>query len=381
MVSLALKKDVPQSGYKQTELGLIPEDWDVVAIETQFDITAGGDLVKEDYSPHFSPPFEFPIYSNALTDKGLYGYSKSYRYEKEKITVTARGGVGHAEYRNSNFFPIGRLLVLSPKKSCDLRFITEYINNFVEFALESTGVPQLTAPQISKYVVALPSIVDEQKAIAEALSDADGLIEALSELIAKKRQIKQGAMQDLLTGKKRLAGFGGDWVSFPIGSIAPMQRGFDLPNSKLQVGIYPVVYSNGIMNYHQNYMVKSPGVVTGRSGTIGKIHFIETDFWPHNTSLWVTRFNGNNPKFIYYLYDFIGFERFSSGSGVPTLNRNDAHSFYLKLPSNPKEQEAISQILTDMDSEISTLEIKLEKAKQIKQGMMQDLLTGKVRLI
>jgi type I restriction enzyme S subunit len=154
-----------------------------------------------------------------------------------------------------------------------------------------------------------------------------------------------------------------------------------LPNSKLQQGPYPVVYSNGVLNYHAAFQAKGPGVVTGRSGTIGTVIFVEGAYWPHNTALWVTTFRGNNPKFVFYIYTSIGFERFASGSGVPTLNRNDVHAFKVRIPTSKAEQAAIAAILSDMDAEIVTLEAKLAKARQLKQGMMQELLTGRTRLI
>ncbi|MES9856297.1 MAG: restriction endonuclease subunit S [Sedimenticola sp.] len=141
------------------------------------------------------------------------------------------------------------------------------------------------------------------------------------------------------------------------------------------------MYSNGIVNFHNQFQVQGPGVVTGRSGTIGKVHHVEENFWPHNTALWVTRFNDADPKFVYYLYLIIGFSRFSSGSGVPTLNRNDAHSYKVALPALKDEQAAIASVITDMDKEIDALEKRLTKTQQLKQGMMQELLTGKTRLI
>jgi len=171
-----------------------------------------------------------------------------------------------------------------------------------------------------------------------------------------------------------------DWVVSSIGKVAPLQRGFDLVSSQLTNGVYPVVYSNGIMNFHNHAMVRGPGVVTGRSGTIGKIQYIESDFWPHNTSLWVTRFNGNNPRFIFYLYCAVDFGRFASGSGVPTLNRNDAHAFSVALPSTAAEQEAIAKALSDADALIESLEQLITKKRNLKQGAMQELLTGEKRL-
>ncbi|MBT6176842.1 MAG: hypothetical protein HOI23_06305 [Deltaproteobacteria bacterium] len=171
-----------------------------------------------------------------------------------------------------------------------------------------------------------------------------------------------------------------DWEMKAIGQIAPLQRGIDLPTSQVKEGPYPVVYSNGVMNFHNTAIARGPGVVTGRSGTLGKVHYVETDFWPHNTSLWVTRFNDNHPRFIFYLYSSIGFIRFASGSGVPTLNRNDAHAFRTALPPTKAEQEAIAEALSDADAFIESLEQLINKKRQVKQGAMQELLAGKKRL-
>jgi len=171
-----------------------------------------------------------------------------------------------------------------------------------------------------------------------------------------------------------------DWEVKPIKEIAPLQRGFDLPSHECIRGKYPVVYSNGVNFYHKKYQVKGPGVITGRSGTIGKVHYVEDDYWPHNTTLWVKDFIGSVPKYIYYLYYYIGFSRFSSGSGVPTLNRNDAHDFKSPLPPTKDEQTAIATALSDVDEWIAAQELLIQKKRRIKEGAMQQLLTGKKRL-
>lgn len=108
---------------------------------------------------------------------------------------------------------------------------------------------------------------------------------------------------------------------------------------------------------------------------------MDGDFWPHNTSLWVTSFLNNDPRFIFYLYATIGFERFATGSGVPTLNRNDVHAYEVQVPSDPNEQRAIANVLSNMDEELASLDRRLEKTQAIKRGMAQALLTGRVRLV
>jgi len=169
------------------------------------------------------------------------------------------------------------------------------------------------------------------------------------------------------------------WQKKRISDIAPLQRGFDLPVKELKEGSYPVVYSNGIGYYHKFYKIKGPGVITGRSGTIGTVHYIEENYWPHNTTLWVTDFKCNDPKYIYFLFSYIDIEQFATGSGVPTLNRNDVHLFEALCPPFP-EQQAIAEALSDVDAVVSSLTKLINKKKNIKQGAMQELLTGKKRL-
>jgi type I restriction enzyme, S subunit len=191
-------------------------------------------------SGSWSEKYCYPIYSNALTSRGLYGYCSYADHQAGSITVTARGTLGFANFRDHQYTAVGRVLVLLPKKEIAGGFFAEVINNRVKFAIESTGVPQLTAPQISNYRLPVPPF-PEQRAVAGALSDADTLIESLEQLLVKKRYLKRGAMQELLTGKKRLPGFDGEWELRPLIEVAPLQRGFDLPNGKLIQGTYPVV--------------------------------------------------------------------------------------------------------------------------------------------
>lgn len=169
------------------------------------------------------------------------------------------------------------------------------------------------------------------------------------------------------------------WVFGKVKDFAPLQRGYDLPVKNIYPGDYPVVFSNGSLKMHREYKVKGPGVVTGRSGTIGKVHFIEQNFWPHNTSLWVTDFKGNNPKFVYYFYKQLKLDRFGSGSGVPTLNRNDVHAYKTVFPVT-LEQNRIVTVLETWDSGVEKLKQKIAIKKEIKKGLMQELLTGKKRL-
>ncbi|KAB7442563.1 hypothetical protein GBB02_08795, partial [Bifidobacterium longum] len=171
----------------------------------------------------------------------------------------------------------------------------------------------------------------------------------------------------------RFAGFTDPWEQRKLIMVAPLQRGFDLPAEKIIPGVYPVMMSNGIGAYHNEYKVKGPGVVTGRSGTIGNLQYVESAFWPHNTTLWVTKFYGNHPKFIYYLYEKIDLKRYKAGSGVPTLNRNDVHDTMVFFPASRKEQELISAVLTYLDDLITLHQRKYDKLVILKKTMLEKM--------
>ena len=174
----------------------------------------------------------------------------------------------------------------------------------------------------------------------------------------------------MLVPPLRFPGFTDEWKKKSMQDIAPLQRGFDLPTQNVENGNIPVVYSNGILRNHSEGKCHGPGLVTGRSGTIGKFTFIDKgEYWPHNTSLWVTDFKDNYPKFIYYLYSTIKIEQYATGSGVPTLNRNDVHRHRTFIPS-VTEQKRISEFLSLLDERIATQNKIIEDLKKLKSAII-----------
>lgn len=218
----------------------------------------------------------------------------------------------------------------------------------------------------------------EQKEIGVYLESLENSCVASASAVQKIKLLKQSMLVKMFpqdgasVPEIRFEGFTGDWDKKKIEDVAPLQRGFDLPNSQMRAGKVPVVGSNGIFAFHDEAPVKGPGVMTGRSGTIGKIHFVEEDYWPHNTALWVTSFRGNKPEFIFYLYQSLKVEKFASGSGVPTLNRNDVHSSFTYVPSF-SEQAAIGSYLRQLDKLIELEEAKLAKLTQLKTAFLSKM--------
>lgn len=161
-----------------------------------------------------------------------------------------------------------------------------------------------------------------------------------------------------------------EWVDGTLGDILTLQRGMDLPIQDRKSGKVPIVASNGIAGYHNQAPVKAPGVVIGRSGSIGGGQYIECDFWPLNTTLWVKDFKGNDPRFCYYLLRSIDFTGLNAGSGVPTLNRNHLHPMQMKRPP-VAVQKQISSMLGALDDRIALLRASNATLEAIAQALFK----------
>lgn len=161
------------------------------------------------------------------------------------------------------------------------------------------------------------------------------------------------------------------WKITTLGEVAELQRGFDLPTQDRTEGIYPLMVSNGQDGTHDKYKVNAPGVVTGRSGTLGQIFFVKENFWPLNTTLWVKDFHGNSEKFVYYFFKTIPFDKYNAGSGVPTLNRNHIHPLPVKIPLLP-EQRAIAAVLSSLDDKIELLREQNKILEAVAQAIFKE---------
>lgn len=234
----------------------------------------------------------------------------------------------------------------------------------------------LNVKEITNVSIPFPCAEEQQK-IASFFSTLDQKIELNERKVEALEKLKKGIVQKIFTQEIRFRDKNGNqfpnWCSKKLLYVAPLQRGFDLPNSNLVPGSFPVVYSNGINFSHNSYKCEGEAVITGRSGTIGRVTYLPNcRYWPHNTTLWVTNFFNNIPKFIYYLYQYIDLHRFSTGTGVPTLNRNIIHDFVVTIPIRD-EQLKISQFLTTIDTKINTAKLRLERLQELKKGFMQQM--------
>lgn len=144
-----------------------------------------------------------------------------------------------------------------------------------------------------------------------------------------------------------------DWKDCSLGDVIELKRGYDLPQKERLPGDVPLVSSSGFTDTHAKAMVKGPGVVTGRYGTLGQVFYVEQDFWPLNTTLYVRDFKGNDPRFISYFLRDVDFLAYSDKAAVPGLNRNHLHQARVRIPTDPREQRAIAHILGTLDDMIA----------------------------
>ena len=422
-------------GYKQTEVGVIPEDWEVKTLKAlNLDISDGN------YSSKYPKASEFRVFgvpfirannvrNMSVVDDDLRYISESLHAELQKghlkkndILVTTRGEIGQIAFvpdRHIDSNINAQLVRINPSSSqFDHRFVGYLLafgNAQKQFENLQTGsaLKQLPVGRLTSLSIPLPPTKAEQEAIAEALSDADALIESLEQLLVKKRQLKQGAMQELLTGKKRLPGFSGEWEEQALFDLAGGSKEFFndgdwiesehitnegirlIQTGNIGVGCFiergdkKYIFEKSFVSLRCKEIRRGDLLIcrladpAGRSCVLPEIG--ETKII---TSVDVTIFRPPaavaNRVFLANTFStdqwFRAVSNRSGGTTHKRISRGALGRLRIRVPS-VEEQSAIATILSDMDAEIAALEAKLAKARQIKQGMMQELLTGRIRLI
>src|SRR2546428_3082047 len=276
-------------------------------------------------------------------------------------------------------FPFHRLVGL-------YHFRTKRYLKYIESIFRgNANQASITLYDLFHFQLALPRKDAEQRAIAAALSDVDALITSLDQLIAKKRNIKQAVMQQLLTGKTRLPGFSDEWVVKKLGDISAIKTGKKNNEDKSENGAYPFFVRSQTVERIHTYSFDGEAILVPGEGVIGSIyHYINGKFDFHQRRSKISNFGTDTcGKFIYFcmLQNFNDHAmRNSVKATVDSLRLPTFQEFEFLAPSF-EEQQAIDAILSDMDAEITALEQKRDKTRALKQGMMQELLTGKTRLL
>lgn len=418
-----------RKGYKKTDMGIVPEDWLVEPFQNFFSFisygftnpmpTAQSGIYMVTAKDINNGKLQFDTarftteeaYRTLLTDKS--------RPKKGDLLLTKDGALGRVALVDDRVICINQSVAI-------IRLNNKAVPGFIKVLLESpvyqqrmledaggTTIKHIYITIVDKMPIVLPPTHAEQEAIAEALSDADALIESLETLLAKKRQVKQGAMSELLSGKRRVVE-SGEWEETSLGELGKIYRGVsynpsnDLSPSDTDTTIR-LLRSNNIqestvvfsdMQYvdfgkvsNEQIMRKNDVLIcmaNGSKSLVGKAgRFSNEDGYKYTFGAFMGCFRPNvqavNPDFSFYLFLT---EQYRShiaillaGSSINNLTPSNVEAFTIKIPVDLAEQTAIAEILSDMDAEIRAVEEKLSKARAVKAGMMSELLTGRVRLV
>jgi type I restriction enzyme S subunit len=385
---------VIKEGYKQTEIGVIPKDWKVKNLLDNFTIkarigwqglTTAEYLKTGDYGLVTATEFK-----NGYIDWDNCVYVERERFVQDKniqlkiydVLVTKDGTIGKVAFVDKLPNPTtlnSGVFVLRPKnENINNRFfyyllMSFYFDSFLAKITAGSTITHLYQKDFVNFNFINPT-KSEQIAIATVLSDADGLVTGLEKLIAKKRNIKQGAMQQLLKPKE-------GWELKKLGEIC-ISISSGTSNTSSSKGNYPIYGSTGIIGISENYDYEGDKILIARvganAGTVNKVigKYCVSD----NTLILNYSTNVINTDFLYFYLLMLKLNKLVFGSGQPLITGGQLKN--LEIPFlTLNEQTSIATILSDMDAEINALEQKLEKYKKIKLGMMQELLTGKTRLV
>lgn len=410
-----------KKGYKQTEIGMIPEDWECALLMDKAKLLNGltytPDNVKDNgllvlrssNIQNNQLSFEDTLYVDCIVEDEK-------KIKDGDILICVRNGsaalIGKCAQAHRDYeATFGAFMaVLRGNHNDYIHQILQQGTIQKEISKNSGAtINQITNGDFKLIRIAMPTSNDEEIAIASSLSHVDRLIYSLEKLISKKKAIKQGAMQELLTGKKRLPGFKGEWKNFNLmehskikarigwqglkkseyldSGYALLVTGTDFDDGKVQWDRCHYI-TRSRYDQDRNIQIQNNDILITKDGSLGKVALVQGLTKPAtlNSGIFVIRplLDCYDPVFVYHILSSFVFKNFldklSAGSTIIHLYQKDVGKFEFLLPPTIAEQKAIAAVLSEMDADIITLEEKIAKYRQVKQGMMQQLLTGKIRL-
>ena len=399
-----------RSGYNQSGASVIPADWKAVQLGDHVRITSGESPSTINFVAAGKPYFKVEQLGNSSkylnSDASPYHFIHGKTVQKNSVVFAKRGAaiaLNRVRILSEESFMDTNLMALSPENGLDSEFLyyeLGYIGLW-QFA-DTTSVPQINNKHVKPLVFPLPSI-SEQRAIATALSDVDALLDGLALLIAKKRDLKQATMQQLLTGQTRLPGFSGGWVVKRLDEIGDCFAGGTpsttradywggnvlwLPSGRVQNHILNAPSESEItitqlgLAESAAKTIKANSVLVAITGaTCANVALLQFEAAANQSVVAIEPFECADARFLYYalLMERDQILSRQSGSAQGGVNLKTVKGIEINAPS-PPEQTAIATVLSDLDAELAALEARLTKTRAMKQAMMSELLTGKTRL-
>lgn len=367
-------------------------EWEEKKIIQFCEISAGGDIDKNNSQKEFSSSYPYSVYSNSLENKGLYGYANYYKIDSDVVTVTGRGDVGHAVARHEKFVPIVRLLVCKPKNNENVDFLENAINKTKIF-IESTGVPQLTAPQLGNVKLFLPSLAEQQK-IADLFSNVDSIITAETKILNVLQKKKKALMQKLFTQQLRFKTNDGTdfpaWKEKKLGDVCSYIGG-GTPSKKVKE------YWNGNINWASvkditgKYLYETQDKISQLGADSSATNICEPDslllitrMSPGKTVITkcITAINQDlkivksdiNVEFLHLLFQSIQtkIDEKTSGTTVKGISIEGLNQIDIRLPCKA-EQEKIADCLSSLDSLIQNQQKVVTTWQQRKKALLQQM--------
>jgi type I restriction enzyme S subunit len=313
---------------------------------------------------------DFPVFGA----NGIIGNHSAFNYSHKVVALGCRGSCGTVHLVNQSAWLANNVMAIWPK---DLSSATaDFIALLIETSdLRSTGVisgqvqPQITRTSLAPLSVLVPPLT-EQRRIVDMIESVDDYITALEIRAKTARTARAALLRDLLSNRGSP-----DSAAIAFQDFALLKRGHDLPTQDRIFGDIPVVASNGIVGFHDKAKVDPPGVVTGRSGTIGKVMLLKRPYWPLNTTLYVTDFKRNVPAYVALVLESMDLSSFAGGSTVPSLDRKVLNNVKVHRPSLDTQQEIV-EIASSIDMTIDELEKTANSMRNLRAALLSDLLSG-----
>ncbi len=389
---------IPQ-GYKQTELGIIPEDWEIMTFDELGTFSKGSGVSRAESNTGNIPCIRYgELYThhndyikayNSYISKTVASKAKLLQYGD--VLFAASGETKEEIGKSAVFvnsceaYAGGDIIILSTNsKLCDAKYIgyasnAPYVTKQKATKGQGDAVVHITSEAIKTISINIPPIA-EQRAIAEALSDVDGLIAALDKKIAKKRLLKQGAMCKLLS----LSGRGKKWFNTKLGNVVNIRKGSMLTSDKFVAGNIPVIAGGKIPAGYHNVANRPANTITisASGASAGYVALYNKPIFATDCST-IEPYSTYDIHYIYHLLKYYQSEIFAmqTGGAQPHVHPSDLNELQILYAKDIEEQQAIATILSDMDKEIADLETQRDKYRLLKSGMMQKLLTGQIRLV
>lgn len=346
-----------------------------------------GDLLEIKYGKDHKYLKEgaYPVYGSG----GIMRFADSFLYSDESILIPRKGTLTNLFFMNTPFWTVDTMFwSIINKEKVYPKFLYYLLKTHDLSTLDvGAAIPSLTTKTLNEVLVQIPTSKETQRKIATILSGYDDLIENNLKRIKLLEEKAQQTYEEWFVRLKfpghetavidEESGLPEGWRRGKLSELLELQRGFDLPKSERVSEYIPIYASTGIVDFHNEAKVQGPGIITGRSGTIGQVMYSATDFWPLNTSLWVKKFKLAKPLFAYHFLKKISLERFAGGSAVPSLDRKVVHAQRVVLPDKRVVEmfEKYAIPIFDATDKLASQNRLLKEARDI---ILPRLMTGAV---